>query len=229
MRCKNCGSQNDDNLYICQNCGSPLYDENEETNNASAYDEDLDKTIVAPPIKKGKQQAPKSRKEAEAEKKKNQQITAVIIALAVVLLAIIIVTVSVVAASHKKEQETTTEIQTTESTTIDNNAYIKATTETTTETTTTAEKFIINATCGQGGEIEGDGEYAKGEKCALVARADDNYNFIGWYENGNLVSSKEIYRFSVTGDRTIKAVFEEVTTQGYTFVEEEILEGNLEE
>lgn len=226
MRCKNCGSQNDDKLYICQNCGSPLYDENEDAN---TYDEDLDKTIVAPAIKKNKQAPQKSRQEAEADKKKNQQITAVIIALAVVLLAIIIVTVSVVAASHKKEEETTTITTTTEQTTIDNNAYTKSTTtETTTETTTTAEKFIINATCGQGGEIEGDGEYTKGEKCVLVARADDSYDFAGWYENGKLISSKEIYRFTVDGDRTIKAVFEEVTTDGYTFVEEEVLEGNLE-
>ena len=29
MRCRNCGCENDDNLYICQNCGSPLYDEGE--------------------------------------------------------------------------------------------------------------------------------------------------------------------------------------------------------
>ena len=29
MRCKNCGTENDDNRYICENCGSPLYDENE--------------------------------------------------------------------------------------------------------------------------------------------------------------------------------------------------------
>ena len=32
MRCKNCGSENEDNLYICQNCGSPLYDEDEPIN-----------------------------------------------------------------------------------------------------------------------------------------------------------------------------------------------------
>ncbi|MDE6659485.1 MAG: zinc-ribbon domain-containing protein, partial [Eubacterium sp.] len=25
MRCKNCGSENEDGRYICQNCGSPLY------------------------------------------------------------------------------------------------------------------------------------------------------------------------------------------------------------
>ena len=29
MRCKNCGAENDDSRYICEVCGSPLYDENE--------------------------------------------------------------------------------------------------------------------------------------------------------------------------------------------------------
>ena len=35
MRCKNCGSENEDNLYICQNCGSPLYDEDEPINDSN--------------------------------------------------------------------------------------------------------------------------------------------------------------------------------------------------
>ena len=36
MRCKNCGTENDDNRYICENCGSPLYDEdNIDINNDS--------------------------------------------------------------------------------------------------------------------------------------------------------------------------------------------------
>lgn len=30
MRCRNCGSENEDGRYICQNCGSPLYDESDE-------------------------------------------------------------------------------------------------------------------------------------------------------------------------------------------------------
>ena len=29
MRCKNCGADNDDNRYICEVCGSPLYDEDD--------------------------------------------------------------------------------------------------------------------------------------------------------------------------------------------------------
>lgn len=31
MRCKNCGADNDDNRYICEVCGSPLYDEDDLT------------------------------------------------------------------------------------------------------------------------------------------------------------------------------------------------------
>ena len=50
MRCKNCGSENEENLYICQNCGSPLYDE-EPIEEAS---EEMGNTkivpVVAPPL-----------------------------------------------------------------------------------------------------------------------------------------------------------------------------------
>ena len=47
MRCKNCGSENEDNLYIRQNCGSPLYDEDD--NDALAEDE-MGKTKVVPAV-----------------------------------------------------------------------------------------------------------------------------------------------------------------------------------
>ena len=52
MRCKNCGSENDDNLYICQNCGSPLYDENDE--NEAIKEDDMGKTRVAPVVTSSK-------------------------------------------------------------------------------------------------------------------------------------------------------------------------------
>ena len=32
MRCKNCGFDNEEGRYICENCGSPLYDEDNEIN-----------------------------------------------------------------------------------------------------------------------------------------------------------------------------------------------------
>ena len=46
MRCKNCGSENEENLYICQNCGSPLYDE-EPIEEAS---EEMGNTKIVPVV-----------------------------------------------------------------------------------------------------------------------------------------------------------------------------------
>ena len=63
MRCKNCGSENDDNLYICQNCGSPLYDEDDE--NDAIKEDDLGKTRVAPVV-------PSSQKNVQNQHRGNQ-------------------------------------------------------------------------------------------------------------------------------------------------------------
>ena len=46
MRCKNCGADNDDNRYICEVCGSPLYDEN-DFDNANGIDDDRTQTFKA--------------------------------------------------------------------------------------------------------------------------------------------------------------------------------------
>mgnify|MGYP000337928203 CR=1 FL=1 len=46
MRCKNCGADNDDNRYICEVCGSPLYDE-DDFDNAASDDNDKTQTFKA--------------------------------------------------------------------------------------------------------------------------------------------------------------------------------------
>lgn len=46
MRCKNCGADNDDNRYICEVCGSPLYDE-DDFDNAANDDNDKTQTFKA--------------------------------------------------------------------------------------------------------------------------------------------------------------------------------------
>ena len=46
MRCKNCGADNDDNRYICEVCGSPLYDE-DDFDNATIDDNDKTQTFKA--------------------------------------------------------------------------------------------------------------------------------------------------------------------------------------
>lgn len=42
MRCKNCGTDNDENRYICEICGSPLYDEDEINTNKMPSNEPAD-------------------------------------------------------------------------------------------------------------------------------------------------------------------------------------------
>jgi len=51
MRCKNCGFENEDNRYICQNCGSPLFDEEEipaAADDSNNYNEQNDNKESSP-------------------------------------------------------------------------------------------------------------------------------------------------------------------------------------
>ena len=204
MRCKNCGSENDDNLYICQNCGSPLYDE--EDNNT----DEIEKTQVFSAQADADAQNLNNNKENKDKKKK--QTTAIIIVLCVVLVAIIAGTIIAVAHSKNREEETSslTQVSTTVSTTKEA-ASTTTTTETTTETTTTTTTkettFNVNLSCNDGGEVEGEGTYKRGENVNIIARPDDGYDFDGWYEGNKKVSSKESYTFTVTKNTSLQAVF----------------------
>lgn len=87
MRCKNCGSENEDNLYICQNCGSPLYDEDEPINDSNNennnIEDEMGKTRVVPAVSASdinsasQPSSPKPEKppvdDEEEEKKKNSR------------------------------------------------------------------------------------------------------------------------------------------------------------
>ena len=241
MRCKNCGFENDENLYICQNCGSPLYDEDEP----SAADDS--KTVLFNPLTMGVQQeqppvqnqmqepqqpyrnnAERLQREREEEKKKQQQII-IIVVLSVVLAAIVIGTIIAFATRGKKNDEATSrpsvtvtqnaedtseKESTTEATTKETTTKETTTKETTTkETTTTAKTFKVTTTSNEGGETEGDGSYKLGDKAVLIARADDGYVFDGWYINSEKVSSDEVYNYVVTKDSTVQAVFVPAPTE----------------
>lgn len=47
----------------------------------------------------------------------------------------------------------------------------------------------------------------KGDKVNLSVKADELAEFIGWYENGELVSDKETYSFTAKADRDLVAEF----------------------
>lgn len=213
MRCKNCGFENEDNRYICQNCGSPLYDENEEvtddTENYSNYPADENEDNY---------------KENEENAKKKQIIIIVIAVILVLAIAFGII----FGAASKKEKETTTEsttISTTaketttkkvtttkESTTKESTTEESTTKETTTKETTTTEKtYHVYVDIDGNGTVTGDGEYVQGKKATLVAAADAGYAFDGWYDaGGNLVASGTKYTITVKADTTLTARFKAV-------------------
>lgn len=61
-----------------------------------------------------------------------------------------------------------------------------------------------------GGSASGGGVVSRGMTVTVAAAAAaDRYNFMGWQENGQTVSESASYTFTVTGDRTLTAVFEE--------------------
>ena len=101
MRCKNCGAENDDSRYICEVCGSPLYDENELS--AQADQQPAGATPGGAP-------APAPRQNPEEDKKlqqKNKQSMIIIIVLCVVLIAVVVGIIIAVASGHHDKETTT--------------------------------------------------------------------------------------------------------------------------
>ncbi len=223
MRCKNCGSENDDNLYICQNCGSPLYDEDDE--NDAIKEDDLGKTRVAPVVpssQKNVQNQHRGNQNAKNKQNPKKEKTVIIIVVLAVILAIVIAVLASVLISNSKKKNnvedtpvsiaSTTKEQSTTMPTTAATTTTETTTQPTTETTTQAVvEYTVSVSCSQGGEVEGDGSYAEGEKCTVIARADDEYEFDGWYKNGKRVSSNEVYTFAVNGNTSLEAVFTDIT------------------
>lgn len=226
MRCKNCGSENNDDLYICQNCGSPLYDEDDieqenNTNNTRVFKTvDTPDNVYSEPIRRSNPQNNKR----EEEKKK--QTIIIIVILAIILVAIIAGTIIAVANNKKDNdaptsdtpsvseeasedsdddfvsQQSTSEITTKQTTTK------QTTTESTTkETTTKMKTFNVSLSCNNGGEVEGDGTYKRGDNVTVIARPDDGYDFDGWYKGDKKVSSNTKYTFTVTDNTNLQAVF----------------------
>lgn len=208
MRCKNCGSKNDDNLYICQNCGSPLYDE----------EENQEFTRVAEPIKT-ERKAPAS--EAERVDNKNKKLTVVIIVLCVVLLALVGGIIAIIAnTNNKREEQTTLPVETTLADEYENTtktttettteSTTQTTTQATTESTTEAKKtYFVRLSSTNGGEVEGDGEYQQGERVIIIARPDEEngYEFDGWYQGGTRISQSTTYRFNIDANIKLQAKF----------------------
>lgn len=221
MRCKNCGTYNDDNRYICETCGSPLYDEEDITTEPKADDRTQTFNAVTNPVTPEPvgQNEPPHNNRPENPKDSAEKKSAIVIAILVVVLVAIIVSVVVVAVNKSKSKdETTTEITTSQSTTASTTKQTtqptteKTTTTTTTTTapTTTAQIWYINVSSSGGGTVNGTGEYKNGDRVTITAAANDGYEFDGWYSNGVKVSDKAKYSFTANENVSFSAVFNPV-------------------
>lgn len=238
MRCKNCGSENEDNLYICQNCGSPLYDEdepiNDNNNENNNIEDEMGKTRVVPAVSASninsasQPSSPKPEKppvdDEEEEKKKKQQ-TAIIIALAVVLVVIIAVLAAVLVKTSAAKKETTT-ASTSASESVSQSTAAVTTRQTTeriteretepsSETTAAPQTYTIEVMSPDGGgSVRGTGGAIEVNKeITVMATPDGGFQFDGWYENGKRVSTQQNYTFTVVRDRTLVAKFSEISTE----------------
>ncbi|MBR3427442.1 MAG: T9SS type A sorting domain-containing protein [Bacteroidales bacterium] len=60
----------------------------------------------------------------------------------------------------------------------------------------------------EGGTTTGGGSYLYGDNVTVTATANEGYNFINWVEDDNVVSTEANYSFTVTGSRSLTAIFE---------------------
>lgn len=71
----------------------------------------------------------------------------------------------------------------------------------------------VSANPSNGGTASGGGAYHYGDNCTVIATPANGYTFLSWTENGNQVSTNTTYTFTVTGNRTLVAQFQQ---QSYT-------------
>ena len=68
----------------------------------------------------------------------------------------------------------------------------------------------VSANPTNGGTVTGGGTYQQGQQCTVSATPASNFTFLRWTENGSQVSTYADYTFTVTGNRTLVAEFNEI-------------------
>ncbi len=69
-------------------------------------------------------------------------------------------------------------------------------------------QITVSATPEAAGIVSGGGSYSHGSLAEVSAAPHENYRFINWTENGNVVSTSAIYSFTVQGPRDLTAHFD---------------------
>ena len=71
--------------------------------------------------------------------------------------------------------------------------------------------ITVSANPTNGGTVTGGGVYQQGQQCTVSATPATGYTFVRWTENGSQVSTNANYTFTVTGNRTLVAQFQQQT------------------
>ena len=77
-----------------------------------------------------------------------------------------------------------------------------------------AAYYTITATANptNGGTVSGGGTYTSGSTCTLHATPNNGYSFVKWTKNGTQISTNPNYSFTVTGNASYVAHFQQSTT-----------------
>ena len=67
--------------------------------------------------------------------------------------------------------------------------------------------ITVSANPAQAATVSGGGEYTFGQTCTVTATPNTGFTFLGWTENGTVVSTELSYSFTATADRTLVASF----------------------
>ena len=75
-----------------------------------------------------------------------------------------------------------------------------------------ADAFVVSVDIipSNSGTVEGDGAYDYGTQATLIAHSNVRYEFYGWMEDDEVVSTDSLITFGVTENRELFAVFTEV-------------------
>jgi len=93
--------------------------------------------------------------------------------------------------------------------TITNNSFVMPAKDVTVTANYTVIPYTVSAAPNNPsyGTVTGSNTYDCGSTATLTAVPNTGYTFVGWYENGSVVSTNTTYTFPVSGPRTLEARF----------------------
>lgn len=71
----------------------------------------------------------------------------------------------------------------------------------------------VDCSATTGGITYGTGIYVRGDAVVLLAEPKDNYYFVGWYQDKDLLCTSRIYEFTAKENIELNAVFQSITVE----------------